>query len=349
MDLIHIFDPGTSTKRPEVLKKFLELTPAFYACPIQGTKSLTGREVEGHLVMCPLLPDQILDHDPRFVIEKVCDAARVAEKLGIKLLGLAAYISLVGKRGSLVAKRVSVPVTTGTAYTIATAYDAALYAAERVGIQLRTCSAAIIGATGTIGGACSVMLSAQVSQLILVARNKQRLADLAISLKCDVEILKTTDDPNEAVRGADVVICCTNSPTALIGVDSLKPGSVVCDVSQPHNISSEVVEQRKDVLVIDGGVVKPPGDVNFNFNFGLAPGLAFACMAETMILALEQRYECFSLGGNISLAKIREIAALGRKHGFQIANLRSFDQEVTEEQIERVREARLRHSAGAFQ
>jgi predicted amino acid dehydrogenase len=41
-------------------------------------------------------------------------------------------------------------------------------------------------------------------------------------------------------------------------------------------------------------------------------------MAETMALALEGRLENFSLGDNISPAKIEEIGQIGRKHGFDV-------------------------------
>lgn len=348
LDLLYCFDSGTKEKRVEVIKKLLEWTPPFYTCPIQGTKSITGKEVDGHFVMCPLLPEQILNHDPTFVVDKVLEAARIAEGLGIKLLGLAAYVSLVGKRGSLIAKHVNIPVTTGTAYTIAMALEAAMQVAQQVGIQLRSCNAAVVGATGTIGSACSAILGAKVQRLTLVARNKQRLGDLVLSLKRGAAVLETTDRTDEVTEQADLIICCTNTPATLIDARRLKPGAVVCDVSQPHNIDPEVVRQRRDVLVIDGGVVRPPGDVNFNFNFGLAPGLAFACIAETMILALEEKYESYSLGGNISLAKIREIAALGKKHGFQLAEMRSFGGEVSEEKIEQVRAARLHMSDRAI-
>jgi predicted amino acid dehydrogenase len=97
---------------------------------------------------------------------------------------------------------------------------------------------------------------------------------------------------------------------------------------------------RKDVLVIDGGVIRPPGDVRFNFFFGLPPGLAFACMAETMILTLEGRFESYSIGGNISSERVREIGLLAQKHGFELSDLKSFGKTITTEDLNAVRKAR---------
>ncbi|HRF93732.1 MAG TPA: hypothetical protein PLZ51_00995, partial [Aggregatilineales bacterium] len=78
---------------------------------------------------------------------------------------------------------------------------------------------------------------------------------------------------------------------AVIEPRHLKPGAVVCDVARPRDVSRLVADQRDDVLVIEGGMVEVPGDVDFHFDFGFPEGKAYACMAETMALALEGRYE----------------------------------------------------------
>ena len=96
--------------------------------------------------------------------------------------------------------------------------------------------------------------------------------------------------------------------------------------------------------MIDGGLVQAPGTgVQFNFDFGFPPGLVYACMAETMVLAMEGRYESFTLGREITAKQVQEIEAMADKHGFRLAGFRSFERAVTPEQIERVR-ARARQS-----
>ncbi|MCG0279034.1 MAG: shikimate dehydrogenase, partial [Thermanaeromonas sp.] len=115
-------------------------------------------------------------------------------------------------------------------------------------------------------------------------------------------------------------------------------GAVVCDVARPRDVSRRVAEERDDVLVIEGGVVEVPGEVDFHFNFGYPPGLAYACMAETMILALEGRLESFTLGRDLTVEQVDEISRLARKHGFRLAGLRSFERPLPEEKILAVRE-----------
>jgi predicted amino acid dehydrogenase len=100
-----------------------------------------------------------------------------------------------------------------------------------------------------------------------------------------------------------------------------------------------VARARRDVLVIEGGVVDVPGEPDFGMDFGYPPGKAYACMAETMVLTLEGRFEDYTLGKEVEVAKVKEIEALAEKHGFRVSGLRSFGREVTEEEIEAVKRA----------
>jgi predicted amino acid dehydrogenase len=90
--------------------------------------------------------------------------------------------------------------------------------------------------------------------------------------------------------------------------------------------------------VIDGGMVDVPGPVDFHFNFGFPPGKSYACMAETMALALEGRFEDYTLGKEITRSRVEEIAAIAKKHGFRLSGFRSFEKAITPEQIETVRQ-----------
>ena len=129
------------------------------------------------------------------------------------------------------------------------------------------------------------------------------------------------------------MIAVTSAVDFLIEPEDLKAGAIVCDVARPRNVSREVASKRKDVLVIEGGVIKVPGNVDFHFDFGFPPQTSFACMAETMILALEKRYENFTLGRKLTIEQIDTISQLARKHDFSLAGFRNFERAVTDEEI----------------
>ncbi|OGX39932.1 MAG: hypothetical protein A3C53_08470 [Omnitrophica WOR_2 bacterium RIFCSPHIGHO2_02_FULL_68_15] len=336
-------DADLKTKRPELLKQVLTWLKPFRRAVVDGIRSPTGAEIQGDMILCPLLPEQMLGLDDRFVLDRLAEAGHLAARYGDKVLGLGAYAATVGRKGVHLAKSLRIPVTTGSSYTIAIAMEATLTASRAVGLPLQDATVAIVGATGTIGYVCAALMAREARHLIVVARNQQRLEDVAQSLAgMGTATVAALTDLEAAIANADVVITSTSTPAAILDVATLKPGAVVCDVSRPRNVSAENALLRSDVLILDGGIVRPPGQPDFHFSFGLPPGLAYACMAETMILALEQRYESYSLGGDVDVAKVQEIARLGRKHGFSLATLRSFDDEVSEAQLHRVRAARVR-------
>jgi len=60
-------------------------------------------------------------------------------------------------------------------------------------------------------------------------------------------------------------------------------------------------------------------------------------MAETMALALEGRYENYTLGKDLTVAQVKVMADMARRHGFKLAGFRSFEHAVPETEIERIR------------
>jgi hypothetical protein len=60
-------------------------------------------------------------------------------------------------------------------------------------------------------------------------------------------------------------------------------------------------------------------------------------MAETIALALDGRFEDYTLGKHITRERVEEIGLIAKKHGFRLSGFRSFEREVTPHQIETVR------------
>jgi hypothetical protein len=61
--------------------------------------------------------------------------------------------------------------------------------------------------------------------------------------------------------------------------------------------------------------------------------MAYACMAETMALALDGNYVSFTLGKDIKLSQVQTIDTIARRHGFKLGGFRSFERAVTSTQI----------------
>lgn len=325
----------------EWLIKYMSAKPVSH---ITGIRSVTGAEAEGWFVGCPLTPRQFLQLDGDFVTNKIIEAGRVGQELGAGVVGLGAYTSIAGDAGVTVSRNLEIAVTTGNSLTVATAIEGTLRAAELMGIDPDDATAAVLGAAGSIGRVCAQMLSRRVPRLTLVGLDIDPLEQVAASLPGQAEIEVSRDSASSLPR-ADIVVTVTSALDAVIGPGELKPGAVVCDVARPRDVSRMVADERPDVLVIEGGVVAIPGEVEFGFDFGFPPGTAYACMAETMILALEERYEDFTIGRELSEERVNEIAALAATHGFRLAGFRSFERAVTDDQIAAARDAARRAKA----
>lgn len=311
--------------------------PPFKVSNITGVESPLNH-TEGWFVGCPLTSRQMVSMPEEYVLKKIIKAGKVAERLGAKIVGLGAFTSIVGDAGLTIAKNLNIAVTTGNSYTVATALEGTRQAAKLMGIDMERANVVVLGATGSIGAACAQILAREVRYLTLVARHESKLEKIAGQILRSTGLaVRVTANTKSALRTADIVIAVTSAVDSIIEPEDLKPGAVVCDVARPRNVSRKVAEVRDDVLVIEGGVVEVPGNVDFGLNFGFPPGTSYACMAETMILSLEQRYENFTLGRDLTVKQIETIDQLAKKHGFRLAGFRSFERAITSEEIENIK------------
>jgi fatty aldehyde-generating acyl-ACP reductase len=345
--IFHPLDPKRDVERKfPLLGKVLPISainflsrffPPLYISHITGVRSeATGKEVEGWFVACPFTPQRMVTLPPKTVYRKVIATAHLAERLGAQLVGLGAYTSVVGDGGLTISRSVKVPVTTGDSYTVASAVEAMKQAAELMDINLSNATLAVVGATGAIGAVAAEILAEDIPHIVLIGKRFDRLAEVkARCEKVGAEVLVT--DNLDTLRQADLVLTVTSAVDAIIQPQHLKSGAVVCDVARPRDVSKRVAEQRDDVLVFEGGLVEVPGPVDFHFNFGFPPKTSYACMAETIALALEGRYESYTLGKDLTVPQVKEIDRIARRHGFKLAGFRSFEHAVPDEEIERIR------------
>jgi fatty aldehyde-generating acyl-ACP reductase len=332
--------PFLGTVLPEpVINYASRYFPPLYISEITGiTSQNTGNEALGWFLACPYTPPTMMSLPVKTVYNKIIQTGRKAESLGAKMLGLGAFTSVVGDAGVTIAEQLDIPVTTGDSYTVAIAVEALYEASKQMDIDISQATVAVVGATGAIGKACSQLLSLDVGKLIVLGRRAE--ATEAVRELCSVnhaEVVASTHMKD--IYEADLILTVTSAIDAVIEPEHLKPGAVVLDVARPRDVSVRVAKERDDVLVIEGGMVEVPGDYpDFHFNFGFPERKVFACMAETIALSLEGRYEDYTVGREIDLWRIQEIKEIATRHGFKLAGLRSFEHAVTQDKIDIVRE-----------
>jgi predicted amino acid dehydrogenase len=326
----------------ELVEAVAAYLPPVYLSRITGGQSpATGQRIEGHLISLGATPRQMMRHGERFTYRRLNQAARLAERKGARIMGLGAFTSVVGDAGITVAHEADIAITSGNSLTVAATLEAAKQAVIKMGKQdLTTGKAMVIGATGSIGSVCARLLAQAIFDVVLVSIEPERLIDLKRTIEHEAPSARVTigTRTEELVADCDLIVTATSAfGQRVLDITKCKPGAVICDVARPPDINPAEAALRPDVLVIESGEVLIPGDIDFGYNIGLPPKTAYACLAETALLAMDGRFEDYTLGRNITVERVKEIYHLFKKHQFQLAGLRSFGQYVTDEDISRKR------------
>ena len=333
----------------DAVEKVMAYAPPFTYSHVTGIQSPTGAEAEGWLITVGGTPKELMAHKPEFTYARLLHAAETAKKLGAQIMGLGAFTKVVGDAGVTVAKQAPLPITTGNSYSA----SGALWAAHEALLQLGIAEmdeegrmkgkAMVVGATGAIGSVCARLLALASDELWLVSPESAKL----LALKHDIERenpraeIFVAATPNEHLPDMDVIVTATSGAgKRVLDIMAVKPGCVITDVARPLDLSAEDVAKRPDVLVVESGEIELPGDVKMK-DIGLPKGVAYACLAETVVLALEGRYETFTVGRNIEWEKVKEIYRLGLKHGMKLAAISGVNGVYTPEDIAKTRELAL--------
>ena len=386
------FDSSLKALSLESLQKLADLGRDILEPFVIGRTTIVsqaGHRAYGEFIVLPYTAKEMVEMETGTITGELEKALQLAMQRGARLVGLGAYTSVVSRGGNLLQGRF-LPLTTGNSYTVVSGADAVKLAAERFSMNLAEESAAVIGATGSIGRTLAILLSEEMQRIILVGNSRhpqasarrlrlvgaaicQHLARMAAGAwspapsSLAVRLLKMnlpapdspledwlpaaadlerdgwlviTTDIAHALPQARVVLTATSSVDDLINPMCVARGAVICDISKPPNVRPTMRQLRPDVLVIDGGVVSVPGRPSLGWDFGYEQGLSYACMAETMMLALEHHYTDMSLGANLPLDNLIYLRQLAVKHGFGLAQLRSFDLPLSEEEWGEVARAR---------
>ncbi len=338
---LKMLNPHFKAPSEEFLGRIFNTTPSFKLHDILNFKSKTGQTVNGCFILATFIPEMI-GRDVWGVFSKVVRACKIAEKHGVGIVTLGGFTSIVAEKiGHEITEEVDVPVTTGNTFTAAMVIDGVLKAVEYLDLDISHLKATIVGGTGDIGSACARVLADKVRQLTITGRTKSNLIHIKKELtkKRKAKIVATTNNES-AVSSADIVISAASVTTSILKIDWFKPGSIVCDVGYPKNISYAPTP-REDVLIFSGGLAKSPTPISFPIDVGLpSTEVIYGCFAEAIILALERRYENFSFGrGYITPQKIDEIRQLGRLHGFEVSDFYWGDRLVDDSIIEKIKVA----------
>ena len=286
-------------------------------------KSSTGNEINGIYIDSFIDPDKLDTKYTKANIAKVIQAAYCAEKEGASITTLGGFTSILQEGNFDSFPKNGTKFTTGNTLTAAYIVKGVEVASRQCNISLENSKLLILGATGDIGMACVNYFKKKVKQLLLCARNLNRLEKLTLSLLDENVNVKYNDLVDELLQEADVIICVAS--TTGLNFKDCKKNVLICDAGYPKNLDKQINDNPK-VQLFHGGMGQVSMGYYFNpdysnsiYNYP-APGIAHGCILEAMVLAFENKIENYSTGkGNITTDKLEEIYASGIKHGIILA------------------------------
>lgn len=299
---------------------------------VTGKLSSEDGNVQGELILVPFSAKQMLQLAPEFVFDRIKKAVDLASFRDCHLVGLGALTAPLSGGGKFLQNRTDIGVTNGNSFTAAMT----LLAVEAILRQFqKSVSISIIGASGSTGQCFSELLAhrfrnGSIHSLTLIARNEVRLTETEHRvLKHKPSFSVHTSRNMSTVIQSDVVVLLTSSTENLLRSEHLKEGAVVLDDTQPRNTSPYLCIERPDVTILDGGLVATPG-IHSTMDIGLPKRHAYACLAETELLALEGHNGHFSIGyPALEQAQLMlDLAKKYSKYGFYLADFRSFGKPI---------------------
>lgn len=331
----------------KVAEEVFAMSPGFFYGKIDGIVSeKNGKKVEGLIYTVTETPKKLMEAEPDAIYRKILKLCDKAEDAGSKIMGLGAYTKIVGDAGVTIDRLSPIPVTTGNSLSAASTLWAAKLAVETLGFvkkkdNIFKGTVMVVGATGSIGAVSAKILALTWDKIIVVAPRAYKLIELRdeilkINPKANVEISTDADNFSSV---CDLIITTTSGQgKTVLDIMKVKPGCVICDVSRPFDIKEADAIKRPDVMVIASGEVTLPGTVDMNIDIGLEGNIVYACLAETALLAMDGKFESFTLSRNINYEKVIEIDRMAREHGVRLSQIMGHSGFITDAEFDLCRE-----------
>ncbi|MBI2606137.1 MAG: aminotransferase class III-fold pyridoxal phosphate-dependent enzyme [Deltaproteobacteria bacterium] len=333
--------------RAEFLEGFAPLSKGFiyHEQPIEGAN---GKRV---LLQCyGIVADsgffeRCLRTGDRTALNAVSDTVSRAYAAGATHVGLGQYTSIVSDNGLLLkngaprnstvdragdrAGHLSGYLTTGNSLTVGLAYEALTKLVRERGKRMSDLRVGVVGAAGNICNVLAQILADEAAALVAAHREpidrspkfREAVDRILAGSRMTQDRIETTVDLAK-LSACDVVVLGTNSSRQILLPAHLKRGAIVLDISVPSNVHPLVLAERPDVEVFQGGYARLPAGQSLGDDlFPVPDGETYACMAETLTLALLGHGSDYSLGA-LSKAQVFRILEMAREAGIGLGSLK---------------------------
>lgn len=303
---------------------------------INNLISKNGSETSGVIVYLPMMPEEIL-LDQNKSAEMVLNICHDLVEYGVDIIGLGGFTGILGNRGEQFREQLPVEVTTGNIFTAYNAIAALDCLCKQMDIDLINETVVVVGFPGSIGVLISRYLSRRTScsqKMVLVGRGSKKYLERYVEGNQDYkDNIELCSSAIEGVQKGRIIITATSSGN-IIEEDQLPRGAVVIDVAAPRDIK-EPLTKRTDILVVDGGRCSFTDEVKWQDNpvTKIIKNNLYGCVLETILLALDNKIEPFSIGRDLSVEKLDQIGSMAEKHGMVVDTLFSYGKRIEASRI----------------
>lgn len=317
MRQVRHFWPITSILPANTIASYL-IKKSFKVIHLKRMRSGTGAEIQGYLIACPMIPEQIFETDDETILDKIVSAGYLAHKLGCQILGIAGYFAHVADKKPMIYKHVKTAITSGSTFTAWSIFESVYRSAQEKNMDLKKSVLTVFGPNNAVGQLSCRKLADYLGTVILTGGVTDRLDRLKAALQKETPAtVEVEPDTPKAIKQADIILNTYNGPTVLFNLEDVKPDAIICDAAVFKHVA-ERARQRNDLTVIDCGIVRLPQGQRCGTYQGLPDNTVCSYMTEAMLLTFEDKFVNFSLGENINLDKMEDIADIAARHGFEI-------------------------------
>jgi predicted amino acid dehydrogenase len=257
------------------------------------------------------------------IIRKIQEAANMAGKMGVKVLSLGAYTSILSNNGLALVEPENTKIVTGNTLTAVSGIHRLIEQIKLNDIFNGNNILGIVGASGNIGSIIAMGLlesNTSFEKVYLIGRNKNKLS------KTLNEIERTSINGNKPkieiatklslLKNCNIIIVASNTNDPIIHEHhiSKKTPVIISDLSIPAAISKEVTLLSNIINIAFASYIHLPKDPEFKISSHTPRGAVFCCVAEAILYGLEPID--IELKGKITRNGINSIRKLADKYGF---------------------------------
>jgi len=257
---------------------------------------------------------------------------QIGNKLGLSQIGIAGIFASIWEDGEELKNFTDVPITTGK-NLIAALVKEYISRCRRVLEKGDNGTLGVIGyGRNRLSGIFLDTFNAEFGEVLLDGEDQKSR-----------EIPNARRETTENIfKKSDMIILTVMGLGLNNYIDMVRPGSVICDLIVPFYLSKEISKTRKDLLAFEGvwsRYAKMEQYVGRNKKRLFKNNIVPACVAELIILSLENKFGEYSLADNINHRNALDMLEMSKRNGFDFFGFKQGMNIYSREDLERIKNA----------